>query len=131
MNVNARRHRLPRRTLLRGTGALLPLPFLNLMEGASKEADTPPLRFMTLFKPNGVHPPSWNISAGTETDFRMSPLMQPFAKHKDDLLLLDNIGDFGFSSHANSTRRFLCGHHRNTRTASADRPKLLPSPQHP
>ena len=120
MNVNARRHRLPRRTLLRGTGALLPLPFLNLMEGASKEADTPPLRFMTLFKPNGVHPPSWNISAGTETDFRMSPLMQPFAKHKDDLLLLDNIGDFGFSSHANSTRRFLCGHHRNTRTASAD-----------
>ncbi len=75
---------------------------------------------MTLFKPNGVHPPSWNINGGSETDFRMSPLMQPFAGHKDDLLILDNMGDFGFSSHANSTRRFLAGHHQNTKAASVD-----------
>ena len=115
--------RLNRRAFLRGVGgATLPLPFLNLMEANAKEAgdDKPPMRFLTLFKPNGVHPPSWNISGGSENDFRMSPLMQPFAKHKDDLLILDNMGDFGFSSHANSTRRFLSGHHRNTRTASVD-----------
>ena len=36
----------------------------------------------------------------------MSPMMAPFEKHKDDLLILDNMGDFGFSSHANSTRDF-------------------------
>ena len=100
MNVTSRNHRLPRRTFLRGVGALLPLPFLNLMEGASKDSDKPPLRFMTLFKPNGVHPPSWNIGGGTEYDFRMSPLMQPFASI-GRFLILDNIGDFGFSSHAN------------------------------
>lgn len=114
---------LKRRSFLRGSaGVLLPLPFLNLMEASAREAgnDQPPMRFMTLFKPNGVHPPSWNISGGSEYDFRMSPLMQPFAKHKDDLLILDNMGDFGFSSHANSTRRFLSGHHRNTRIASID-----------
>ena len=75
---------------------------------------------MTLFKPNGVHPPSWNISGGTETDFRMSPLMKPFAKHKEDVLILDNMGDFGFSSHASSTRRFLSGHHANQKSASMD-----------
>ena len=75
---------------------------------------------MTLFKPNGVHPPSWNINGGSEFDFRMSPLMQPFAKHKDDLLILDNIGDLGFSSHASSTRRFLSGHHTNHKTPSID-----------
>ena len=120
MHTNAKSFRIPRRSFLRGAGALLPLPFLNMMEGSTKEKETPPVRFMTLFKPNGVHPPSWNISGGTENDFRMSPLMQPFAKHKDDLLILDNLGDFGFSSHANSTRRFLCGHHRNTKSASAD-----------
>ena len=112
--------RLPRRSFLRGAGALLPLPFLNMMEASTKKQDGPPLRFMTLFKPNGVHPPSWNISGGEENDFRMSPLMQPFAKHKEDILILDNMGDFGFSSHANSTRRFLSGHHRNTKAASAD-----------
>ena len=113
---------IPRRTFLRGAGALVPLPFLNLMRSdaraeAGKES---PLRFVTLFKPNGVHPPSWQINDGSEFDFRMSPLMRPFAKHKDDLLILDNMGDFGFSSHANSTRRFLSGRHDNKSTASID-----------
>ena len=114
---------IDRRTFLRSTaGPLLPLPFLNLMErtASGAVADGPPVRFMTLFKPNGVHPPSWNINGGSEFDFRLSPLMQPFAKHKDDLLILDNMGDFGFSSHANSTRRFLCGHHQSTKSASID-----------
>ena len=115
--------RLDRRRFLRGAvGPILPLPFLNLMEkkASGAVADAPPIRFMTLFKPNGVHPPSWSINGGTEFDFRMSPLMQPFAKHKQDLLILDNMGDFGFSSHANSTRRFLSGHHKNTKSASVD-----------
>ncbi|MEM7012343.1 MAG: DUF1552 domain-containing protein [Verrucomicrobiota bacterium] len=110
---------LQRRTFLRGAGgALVPLPFLNLM-GAQEEAAAP-MRFCTLFKPNGVHPPSWNINGGTEHNFKMSPLMAPFEKHKEDLLILDNMGDFGFSSHANSTRRFLCGHHKNTKSPSID-----------
>ena len=115
-----------RRTFLRGAaGALVPLPFLNLMEAGAESKNlageaNPPLRFVTLFKPNGVHPPSWNINGGTENDFRMSPLMAPFAKHKDDLLILDNMGDFGFSSHSNSTRRFLSGHHSNRKSASVD-----------
>ena len=113
---------LNRRAVLRGAaGAALPLPFLNLMQSRAADQDSPPpMRFLTLFKPNGVHPPSWNISGGAEHDFRMSPLMQPFSKHREDLLILDNMGDFGFSSHANSTRRFLSGHHQNTRTASID-----------
>tara|TARA_R110002049_G_scaffold2750_2_gene21482 strand:- start:271679 stop:273256 length:1578 start_codon:yes stop_codon:yes gene_type:complete len=114
--------RIQRRKFLRGAGTLLPLPMLNLTRAsASTDADqSPPTRFMTLFKPNGVHPPSWNINGGSEYDFRMSPLMKPFAKHKDDLLILDNMGDFGFSSHKNSTRRFLSGHHENTTSASVD-----------
>ena len=95
-----RNWKIDRRSFLRGAaGALLPLPFLNLMEAKSligtqssgSSADSPPLRFMTLFKPNGVYPPSWNINGGTEFDFRMSPLMAPFAKHKEDLLILPPI----------------------------------------
>ena len=101
---------------------LLPLPFLNLMQSSANaaEPERPPLRFLTLFKPNGVHPPSWNISAGQEHDFRLSPLMKPFEQHRDDILILDNMGDFGFSSHANSTRRFLSGRHDSTKAASMD-----------
>jgi hypothetical protein len=113
---------IDRRTFLRGAAATMPLPFLNLMEcsAAGLNAGKPPVRFMTLFKPNGVHPPSWNISGGKEADFRLSPLMQPFKQHKDDLLILDNMGDFGFSAHMHSTRRFLSGYHRNTKSASLD-----------
>ena len=117
--------KIDRRSFLRGAaGALLPLPYLNLMEASADTLRTnngkPPLRFMTLFKPNGVHPPSWNIEGGSEYDFRMSPLMKPFAHHKDDLLILDQMGDFGFSPHKDSTRRFLSGHHKNTKSASID-----------
>lgn len=113
---------IARRTFLRGAGVVLPLPFLNLMEttAEAKEQGGSPKRFLTLFKPNGVHPPSWNINGGSEHDFRMSPLMKPFEKHKSDVLILDNMGDFGFSSHSNSTRRFLSGHHGNTKSASVD-----------
>lgn len=111
--------KLDRRTCLRGLGVSLPLPFLNMMEGAQSQ-DKPPVRFVALFKPNGIHTPSWNVSGGTYQDYHMSPLMQPFSKHKEDLIVLDNMGDFGFSSHQNSTRRFLSGHHQNTKSASID-----------
>ena len=113
---------IDRRTFLRGAAAAIPLPLLNMMSApaANLIGEKPPVRFMTLFKPNGVHPPSWNINDGNEHDFRLSPMMQPFAQHKKDLLFLDNMGDFGFSSHSHSTRRFLSGHHTNTRTASID-----------
>jgi hypothetical protein len=113
---------LNRRTWLRAsTGAILPLPYLNLMEsGLASNEKTPPLRFVSLFKPNGVHPPSWNIHTGSEFDFRMSPLMKPFEKHQADLIILDNMGDFGFSAHQHATRRFLSGHHGNSKSASLD-----------
>ena len=121
--MHSEKNKIGRRSFLRGAGVLLPLPFLNLMASsapAGAGCEKSPKRFLTLFKPNGVHPPSWNINDGSEYDFRLSPLMKPFEKHKDDLLILDNMGDFGFSSHANSTRRFLSGHHSNSSSASVD-----------
>lgn len=119
-----KRNPMHRRTWLRSSaGALLPLPFLNLMSTVSAREPSPskpPQRFVALFKPNGVHPPSWNINAGKEHDFRLSPLMKPFEKHKADVLILDNMGDFGFSAHKHATRRFMSGHHENSKAASLD-----------
>ena len=45
--------------------------------------------------------------AARKMTFECRLLMKPFEKHRDDLLILDNMGDFGFSSHTNSARRFL------------------------
>ncbi len=117
------RRRMDRRSWLRASsGALLPLPFLNLMESRviGKPEPSAPIRFVALFKPNGVHPPSWDIAGGQECDFRMSPLMKPFERHREDLLILDSLGDFGFSAHQHSSRRFLSGHHGNSKSASMD-----------
>jgi hypothetical protein len=113
---------LDRRSFLRGAGALMPLPFLNIMEASTKNSpsDQSPLRFVSLFKPNGVHPPSWNVSGGNQKSYRMAPLMKAFSQHKEDILVFDNMGDFGFSAHQNATRRFLCGHHGNRKSASMD-----------
>lgn len=101
---------IDRRTLLKGAaGALLPLPFLNAMAAPATKSKKPPLRFVALFKPNGVHPPSWNIEGGTEREFTLSPMMAPFAQHRSDLIILDNMGASGFSSHMAAARRFLSG----------------------
>lgn len=115
-------YRIDRRSFLKGAGALMPLPFLNIMEASAKSKGEvqAPLRFVSLFKPNGIHPPSWNVTGGTQKSYRMSPLMKPFSKHKEDLIVLDNMGDYGFSAHKNSTRRFMCGNHKNTKSASMD-----------
>ncbi|WDI43758.1 DUF1552 domain-containing protein [Bremerella sp. P1] len=114
---------IKRRTFLKSAaGALIPLPFLNAMEASADPGPQgkPPQRFVALFKPNGVHPPSWNIAGGAEFDFKMAPMMMPFSKHRDDLILLDSIGDSGFSSHQASAQRFLSGRYRSGGSTSAD-----------
>ncbi|MCM8536465.1 MAG: DUF1552 domain-containing protein [Lentisphaeraceae bacterium] len=113
---------IDRRSFLRGAGALMPLPFLDIMEASAKTkgSSQTPLRFVSLFKPNGIHPPSWNVSGGNQKSYKMAPLMQSFSKHKKDLTVFDNMGDYGFSPHENATRRFMCGHHNNKRSASMD-----------
>jgi hypothetical protein len=95
--------------VLRGAaGAMLPLPCLNAMVD-DKARRKQPLRFVALFKPNGVHPPSWNIEGGTESDFRLSAMMTPFADHRSDLLFVDNMGASGLTGHGAAPQRFLSG----------------------
>lgn len=120
------RKALSRRTLLKGVGAMLPLPMLNLMTSPSVHASSntnkteAPLRFVSLFKPNGIHPGFWNINDGTTDDFELSKAMQPLSEHKDKLLILDNLGDQGFSTHQASAARFLSGNKANHINGSLD-----------
>lgn len=90
---------------MRGLGATLPLPYLNIMEAAV--AKEPTQRFVALFKPNGVHPPTWEINEGQEHDFEYSSLMQPLEKHKKELLVLGNMGTHAQSGHQGAN--LLCG----------------------
>ena len=87
---------LSRRTLLRGAGAALALPWLEAMTGpafGSDSLDRPPLRTAFLFKPNGVRPDRWTPPGDVRPDggFELSPMLGPLAKVKDDLLVLENL----------------------------------------
>ena len=63
---------ISRRTLLRGAGAAMALPWLETMsagaEGQPRLAE-PPMRMGFLFMPNGVRPELWNPAGDAERDF--------------------------------------------------------------
>ena len=60
---------LNRRTLLRGAGAAIGLPWLEAM-AAPKGDDKPPVRMAAMYMPNGVHPDMWTPE-GEKRDFKL------------------------------------------------------------
>ncbi len=60
--------KIPRRTLLRGAGACLALPLLEVMQTDRALAQAVPVqRFIGFFYPNGTDPRKWNPAAGALT----------------------------------------------------------------
>src|SRR5437588_2886910 len=91
-----RKNSLSRRTLLRGAGVALGLPWLEAMVPASALADsTPantksPVRMAVLYMANGVNTSQWTPE-GQGKDFRLSPTLQPLEDLKDQLLVVSNL----------------------------------------
>ncbi len=84
---------ISRRRMLKGLGACIALPFLQAMVPPGKSMYTmpkKPLRFAFLYVPNGVHPDMWT-PAQTGRNFELSPILQPLAKVKDDILVLNEL----------------------------------------
>ncbi len=82
-----------RRTLLRGIGAAIGLPWLEAMAVAKPRTTTPgagPVRMAALFMPNGVHPDMWTPK-NEGREFDLPPTLQPLAPYKDELLTLTNL----------------------------------------
>lgn len=89
------RHDFPisRRTLLRGAGAALALPWLEAMAPRAALASgtaSAPVRMAFLFMPNGVHPKFWTPE-GTGSDFSLSPTLEPLAEVRDQITVLTNL----------------------------------------
>ncbi|MFV0444882.1 MAG: DUF1552 domain-containing protein [Planctomycetaceae bacterium] len=87
--------RLDRRTLLRGAGAALALPFLEAMvpalPAAAGQLDAPPLRAAFLFKPNGVRPDHWTPPGDDEHFGDLPPMLRSLEKVRKNVLLLENL----------------------------------------
>ena len=106
---------LPRRTVLKGMGAALSLPFLDAMlppmRGATKSAH----RFLACYVPNGMA--MEYFSPKTEgTGFEITPILEPFAPYKDQMLVLSGMHASWNYIHAGASGSFLTGTPRGGKT---------------
>ena len=85
---------ISRRTLLRGAGAALALPWLETMAKAAPDSagslSEPPLRTMFMFLPNGVRPEHWTPDGDGE-DYEITPHLKALESLKSDFILLENL----------------------------------------
>ena len=114
---------LPRRTFLRGAGALLALPALECMSPVAQAASKftgkskggAPVRMAFIYSPNGRNMPLWTPK-GEGKNYQLSPTLQPLAKHKGAMQVLSGLdhdkakpnGDGG-GDHARANATFLTG----------------------
>jgi hypothetical protein len=110
---------LPRRTVLRGLGASLALPFLDAMVPAfslrGRAAGKPAQRFQTFYVPNGMAMEYWTPK-GSGTAFELSPILEPLAPFRDQMLVLSGIKANWNYIHAGASGSFLTGTTRGGRT---------------
>jgi hypothetical protein len=111
-----RSYLIPRRTFLRGSGAAMALPLLEIMSPAvSRAADTTDrkdrLRMCVLYKGCGVNPNAWDITGGSETKFELSKLLAPLESHKRDITILRGIDSNlrANGGHVQATLAFMTG----------------------
>ena len=105
---------LTRRTVLRGIGASLALPFLEAMVPSAKAAAKPVRRFLTFYVPNGMAMEYW-APKGEGTAFELSPILQPLAPFRDQMLVLTGLHSSWNYIHAGASGSFLTGTPRGGR----------------
>ncbi|TWU40406.1 DUF1552 domain-containing protein [Novipirellula artificiosorum] len=109
--------RLTRRTVLRGLGVSLALPFLEsiMPRSVAASAVTVPRRMAFLFVPNGVHLPDWTPKR-LGYGYDLPHILSPLSRLRDDVTVLSGLthdkgrsnGD-GPGDHARSASVFLTG----------------------
>jgi hypothetical protein len=109
---------LPRRTVLRGLGATMALPFLDAMLPAFSRhalaAAKPAHRFQTFYVPNGMAMEYW-LPKGEGTAFELSPILEPLAPFRDQMLVLSGLKANWNYIHAGASGSFLTGTARGGR----------------
>jgi hypothetical protein len=118
---------ISRRTILRGAGAALALPWLDAMQPALSAASTAPRprRLAFVYVPNGIIMDHWTPAADG-SGFELTPLLEPLAPYRDRLLVLSGLaqkngralGD-GPGDHARAAASYLTGFHPK-KTEGAD-----------
>lgn len=106
---------LSRRTLLRGAGAAVAIPFLDAMRPAALTAATPAQarRVAVVYVPNGIVMNQW-LPAKTGTDFEFTRILKPLERFREDITLVSQISNHAAiagkgGGHAKASGSFLSG----------------------
>jgi hypothetical protein len=109
---------LPRRTVLRGLGATLALPFLDAMAPAlslrGRAAAKPFNRFQAFYVPNGMAMQYW-LPKREGAAFELSPILEPLAPFRSQMLVLSGLKANWNYIHAGASGSFLTGTTRGGR----------------
>ncbi len=133
MNFVTKKH-LRRRTMLKGLGAGIALPFLDAMQPAlSAQTLKAPPRLGFVYVSHGIIFSQWK-PAKTGKDFDLSPNLLPLAKVRDQISVLTNLshleadtkGD-GSGDHNRAAAAWLTGVHAYDRTRPGAEIRLAPS----
>ena len=99
---------LPRRTMLKGVGVAMALPFLDAMLPTLRAATRPSNRFLAFYVPNGMAMEYWTPK-GEGKNFELSPILTPLAPFRDQMLVFSGIKSSWNYIHAGASGSFLTG----------------------
>src|ERR1700744_2719212 len=100
--------KLHRRTLLKGLGTAMALPFLDAMLPPMRAAVKPSNRFQAFYVPNGMAMEYWTPKGEGEA-LELAPIMEPLAKYRDRMLVFSGIKASWNYIHAGASGSFLTG----------------------
>ena len=107
----AMKKHISRRTVLRGMGAAVALPFLEAMVPAftpvARTAANPLTRFGAVFVPLGERPGYWT-PAKVGTDFEFTPILKPLEPYRNSITLVSELCD-PLDGHAVTVAAWLSG----------------------
>ncbi len=105
----------PRRTILKGLGTTMALPFLEAMLPPLRAAAKPAHRFQAFYVPNGMAMEYWTPK-GEGSALELSPILEPLAPYKNQTLVLSGIKASWNYIHAGASGSFLTGTTRGGKT---------------
>ena len=123
---------LPRRTFIRGMGAVVALPFLDAMVPALSAASKSAPRFAAVYVGNGVNPFGW-VPEAEGKGFAFSPSLTPLEAFRENVLVLSGLdnypatdqGDSG-GQHPRAAPGFMsCEHPKQTEGADVRAGKTI------
>ena len=94
---------LSRRTVLRGLGATVALPFLDAMtpalaSTATRAAAAPVQRLGFIYAPNGMFLPNFHPVGGGGKGLEITPILEPLRPYKDQMVVVSGLSNYGVVS---------------------------------